>query len=1291
MKLLVTKHKCSCNICDDNDHTPLHFAVLLGHSNIVKFLLPKTNINVSDHESISALDIAARTGNNEILKILLDQKCVFSAKSKGIHERTALHHACNGGHLEMVDTLIRAYDSDLQATDNEGLTPLHVAAGAGRKYIVEKLIKVYKCPVDSNNSDGFTPLAVAAMAGECEIVKVLIGFGANVHFKVKKTNFTVLGIAASLGHTDIVSFLVNNGHCNPCKRDDKGKTALFYACKSNNVSLVETMITEYKCNISAKDDNGMYPLHIAVREGSMEVVQHLVKYHNCDVDIMDNDKNTPLIIAAGTGNSNMVRMLISTLNANINKTNQEGGTAFEFAALNGHEDVVDLFIKDFDTKPQCRGINGRTALHHACNGGHISLVNKLIEVHKCSPTERDWKGVLPLHLAAGSGKVHVVELLVNKHKCDVDCIDTERETPLMYAARRGNNDVVKILITELKAKKDILNYQKLSALDFAVLSHHIETANVLLKLGCDPQPTHAEGMTLLHYACICGEKDFVRQLIHKYKLSVDIADKHKRTPLMLAAQNGECDVVKMLISELNANKNKMDEQDSTALHIAAHSGQMKIVKVLIEQFNCDISSKGFEGKTPLHYACYGGHFELAAKLITEYKCNPHAKDRVGFTPITLAVRVGHADVISALIKYGCPAGLLKVQYKEIERLANKKLSIRPCMKVFVMGDKKVGKSTLIEAVRLFSILKMTSTVKTVPPDTVGIVPVEYNAPFGKIVLYDFAGDKEFHSSHTAVLEKGIGEQIGVFIIVFNLKQYERDKIKERCTIDYWITFLSYACQQYRKSDTYKVNCDSTSTDVVSFSLVGSHSDEVEDASGLLKEVEKYVTKKGTLKDMKLNLRSCIAIDCRMNRSDGLIKLRGILFEAQHNLKIGNKENSITVGSNFLLGVLEKEFRMKGKRVCQVKDLRSTLTSRQLCISFEYSQIDTYLEELYKLSLIFYIKNEMDTSCGWVILDLAILLKDIIGDLLNPESPLYKKKLSKFGIVEEDDLKGITNISTEVVVGCLKHLEFCHEIDIDYIIAAHVQENAGLELPKKKVLFFPALLQVDLSDESDGRVRHDQNDSRQKMKWVLSTQSKEYSIITLGCYECVEQTSEWYFPPRFLHVLLLRLGLGFAEKKRSSEPQNYSFIWKNGIHWSTESVEVVVEVVRNNKGVLMLVRGKSSYEDKQIMQEQVISTMVSVIQEIRAAKSEFCDTLRSVSFIVKLPAEIQTDYIPEIHQFHIFKITEIKNTLTGSNNEENTIYCSCTDHKEEKGTLDQRADEISLLENAKYWGKKLHSH
>jgi ankyrin repeat protein len=67
-----------------------------------------------------------------------------------------LHYAAYGGHKEIAELLI-AEGADVNAKDEDGVTPLHEAAFGGYKEIAELLI-AKGADVNAKNNGGETPL-----------------------------------------------------------------------------------------------------------------------------------------------------------------------------------------------------------------------------------------------------------------------------------------------------------------------------------------------------------------------------------------------------------------------------------------------------------------------------------------------------------------------------------------------------------------------------------------------------------------------------------------------------------------------------------------------------------------------------------------------------------------------------------------------------------------------------------------------------------------------------------------------------------------------------------------------------------------------------------------------------------------------------------------------------------------------------------------------------------------------------------------------------------------------------
>ena len=110
----------------------------------------------------------------------------------------------------------------------------------------------------------------------------------------------------------------------------------------------------------------------------------------------------------------------------------------------------------------------------------------------------------------------------------------------------------------------------------------------------------------------------------------------------------------------------------------------------------------------------------------------------------------------------------------------------------------------------------------------------------------------------------------------------------------------------------------------------------------------------------------------------------------------------------------------------------------------------------------------------------------------------------------------------------------------------------------------------------------------------------------------------YFPPRFLHVLLLRLAHTFALPAVYYDPLSMEndvlatvwvynrrcTMWKNGICWlmMKGGVECFVEMINNSKGIIVVTKSEIAEST------QCIEMLFEIIRKIHRAKEEFCGTI-----------------------------------------------------------------------------------
>ena len=1180
---LVAEYSCSVDCVSSNGSTPLHLAAKEGHSSVVNLLLVElaADTSITDKNGDTAFNLAALNGHVNLL--LSEFKCSPHDNLKlGC---SLLHLACGSGRLDIIRKLVSELGCDVMASDSNGATPLHTAALSGREEVVKELVTQYRCPVDCVCSlYGETPLHKASKEGHSSVVRLLLELGADTTI-VSNHGETALDLAALNGHIDLI---ILDFKYNPHVKLTFGRTPLHMACNGGHLNVVRKLLSKRVCYTMARDSSGNTPLHIAAGSGRDEVVKELVTRYGCPVDFLSYSRRTPLHLAAENGHCSVVRLLVVELGADVSIADGNRDTALDLAVLNGHIKVVDLLITEFGCSPHREGRFHRTCLHIACDCGHLHIMRMLVSEHGCDIMARDSYGFTPLHMAQLSGREEVMRELVTQYRCPVDCVSSGGNTPLHLAAEEGDSKVLKLLLTEL---------------------------------GADPSVTNSYGNTALHLAAFYGHDEVVSLLITEFGCNPDIKGQFSRTPLHAACEGGHLDVVRKLVLELGCDIMAKDRDGRNPLHIAALFGKEEVVKELVTQHKYPVDCVSSYGSTSLHLASYMGHSNVVRVLINELNASTTLENKGGKTALFYAIKNSHLEVVSELVRHNCDPSSLDVKFQKLSKLSAIKLAKGSFSKVFVLGDPEVGKSTVIEALK--GETWFTWNVKEVPPHTAGIIPVAHQSShYGRVIFYDFAGDREYYSSHAAVLEKLKDGSSNAFLLVFNLSKFDSRKLEEE-RILYWLTFLSYSIKQAVVQPK-----------VV---LVGSHADilvsQGKNPDQVLNRIFTEISRTfySEFSQTSVEMLGYAALNCCKTKSNGLQQIRNHLKEIQ--LSSLSKIRELPVGASILMGILEKDGQVF-KPACQLSSLVSHIQTNNIYFPSEPEQLHSYLKELDAYGVVLLLDGGPALEEEWVVLDINGLLGTVHKLLFSCEnSQPNEDSLSNLGIIPDARLQSLfPEIKLPVIKGCLKLLQYCQDIDDPQIITKVLDMSPSPEMGSgNSFLFFPALLRA----------------VRVNLEWVRS----HSSFCCLGWYsECNRSRPFDFFPPRFLHVLLLRLAFTFALLKTSAQSVNvgsasdvdmYSrkcTLWKNGIHWITEAgVETVVEIVKQNRGVVVMVRGSS---DKDV---ECADILASVVRKVVEAKCEFCHTLVANAFMVD-PNNLKQPSIPEADELQLFETSQVQEVL-----------------------------------------------
>ncbi|KAJ3190692.1 Palmitoyltransferase zdhhc13 [Irineochytrium annulatum] len=146
-----------------------------------------------------------------------------------------------------------------------------------------------------------------------------------------------------------------------------------------------------------------------------------------------------------------------------------------------------------------------TPLQWASRNGHIQMVTFLFK-KGADPLIRDNQGYNSLHLAAHAGHSMMITYLVAVG-VDVDAPDTMGRTALMWAAYQGNSSEAMNVLIKHKANVDRTDSTGFSALHWAVISHHLSFAKILIQAGSSTDLKDPSGKTPADWAKERGHFD----------------------------------------------------------------------------------------------------------------------------------------------------------------------------------------------------------------------------------------------------------------------------------------------------------------------------------------------------------------------------------------------------------------------------------------------------------------------------------------------------------------------------------------------------------------------------------------------------------------------------------------------------------------------------------------------------------------------------------------------------------------------------------------------------------------
>ena len=455
------------------------------------------------------------------------------------------------------------------------------------------------------------------------------------------------------------------------------------------------------------------------------------------------------------------------------------------------------------------------------------------------------------------------------------------------------------------------------------------------------------------------------------------------------------------------------------------------------------------------------------------------------------------------------------------------------------------------------------------------------------MFYDFAGDPEYYSSHAAILENLASSKKGdnIFIIVVDLRE---DCTSIKMIVNYWTIFIRN--QKFLEKNSF-------------FIIAGSHLDIFKGA-----ERNKKITAfMGICEPLNV---SCFVLNCCKPQSRPVIKIK----EQIVSITKGSPRYKLSLQASMLLGLLEKDFSHVIS--CPIQTLLSHIEVTGIGLPRDAQSLFSILCELHDIGLLFMIAiSERDEI--QLVLNMSQLTNEVHRLLFSPnalQSISSDKNYNpsfNIGIIPQELLfcKDSKSDRESVQVGilpeyitkeCLIQLQYCQEVsheDIKTFLPVPLSDSTN-----QSYLFFPALC---TASKKETTLWNDPPVVKYSQGWLA---------------QCTKPDD--YFPPRFLHVLLLRLVLKFtlsastlsqtsaASLDHSCFQRRCCRMWTNGVFWSMEEgVKCLVELKNHNKSVVVLIKSNNFTPDN------FIKYFNEIVICVKDAKAEFCHLIEPEYYLL----------------------------------------------------------------------------
>ena len=384
--------------------------------------------------------------------------------------------------MQFKDRINKLFRVDLDAIQPHGKTRLQDAIDGGNLSRVKSLIEAGANPDNAGNLV-HPPLHQAILRGEATIAHYLL---SEAKVDLNRLDFKgdpALKLAVTKGDWFIAKEMLAR-KADPNIADSEGRSPLFHVSKTD-VTVLELLLSN-GADVNHRDQKGNTPLHHSAAHP--EIVKALLAA-GANPAILNNEKRAAAhIVLENNPSSGEIVAALSRSTGGLSTVNQDGKNCLHFLACGSNPKAVEYVLQQDPDLINSADYKGRTPM--------MALL------------DASWVGQMPKE------RQEIISILL-KAGADPNTHNGEGETLLHIAASSNNNIDVIIALAKHKANLDARTDKGKTAVHIAAEKKLIDTLDVLLDMGADPNIKDERGWTLLDQLARSGDRDsmIVQRLI----------------------------------------------------------------------------------------------------------------------------------------------------------------------------------------------------------------------------------------------------------------------------------------------------------------------------------------------------------------------------------------------------------------------------------------------------------------------------------------------------------------------------------------------------------------------------------------------------------------------------------------------------------------------------------------------------------------------------------------------------------------------------------------------------------